>query len=208
MSIAVAEPNRLRSTLDGAERVFVVILYLFLAYRFASAVEDNLFNLFYLGTEAFVVIMVLLRRSTDQISVSPRDWAVAFGGTFLSMALAPGEPIAALSTLAGALLAAGFAISIAAKLQLRRSFGIVAANRGLKTSGVYGLVRHPMYLGYFFVQAGMLMLNFSAWNVAILSGWTMLQVLRIDAEERVLLADPAYRSHAERVRFRMLPGLY
>jgi protein-S-isoprenylcysteine O-methyltransferase Ste14 len=208
MSIAVAEPNRPRYALDGAERVLVVLLYVFLLYRFASAVAEQPINALYLVTEGIVMAMVLLRRSTDQISISPRDWAVAFGGTFLSMALAPGHPIAGLSTVAGVAMAIGFAVSLAAKLQLRRSFGLVAANRGLKTTGIYALVRHPMYLGYFFVQAGMLMLNFNPWNIAILFGWAMLQLMRIEAEERVLLLDPAYRAHAEQVRFRLVPSLY
>ncbi len=194
--------------LDTGERMLVVLLYLFLLYRFASAVAEHPINAFYLVTEGIVMLMVLLRRSTDQISIAPRDWVVAFAGTFLSMALTPGEPVAALVTFAGVLLVAGFAISLAAKLQLRRSFGLVAANRGLKTRGVYALVRHPMYLGYFFVQSGMLMLNFNAWNIAILSGWTFLQIMRINAEERMLLADPAYRAHAELVKYRLLPGVY
>jgi len=36
----------------------------------------------------------------------------------------------------------------------------------------------------------------------------ILQVLRIQAEERVLRADPSYRSFAEQVRYRLLPGVY
>ncbi len=208
MTAAVAAPDKLRTTLDGIERVVVVALYLFLIYRFASAVGAHPMNAFYLVTEGIVMLMVLCRRSTDQISISPRDWFVAFAGTFLSMMLIPGEAVAGLGGLAGAFLLIGFAISLAAKLQLRRSFGLVAANRGLKTTGVYALVRHPMYLGYFFVQSGVLLLNFSIWNVAILSGWALFQVMRIQAEERMLLRDPVYQAHAERVRYRLLPLVY
>jgi len=36
----------------------------------------------------------------------------------------------------------------------------------------------------------------------------VLQVLRIQAEERVLGADPSYRSFAEQVRYRLVPGIY
>jgi len=208
MTAAVVASDKLRTTLDGVERVVVVALYLFLLYRFAAAMVEQPMNGFYLVTEGIVMLMVLCRRATDQISISPKDWFVAFAGTFLSMMIVPGAPIAGLVGLAGILLAIGFAISLGAKLQLRRSFGLVAANRGLKTRGLYAMVRHPMYLGYFFVQSGVLLMNFSIWNVAILSAWAVLQIMRIEAEERMLMRDPVYRDHADRVRYRLLPGVY
>lgn len=208
MTAIAADISKHRLMLDGAERTLVVLLYGFLVYRFASAMSDHPLSILYLITEGIVMLMILLRRSTDQISVSPKDWTIAFAGTFLSMMVIPGEPVVGLAGVGGVLLMVGFAISLAAKLELRRSFGLVAANRGLKTRGVYGLVRHPMYLGYLLIQAGMLMVNFSIWNVAIVGCWAILQIMRIDAEERVLSQDPVYRSHAERVRSRLIPGIY
>ncbi len=85
---------------------------------------------------------------------------------------------------------------------------MVAANRGIKRSGLYAAVRHPMYLGYFLANAGVLMLNPSIWNAALIALWTVCQLLRIQAEERVLFEDPIYRAHAERVRYRLLPYVY
>ena len=97
---------------------------------------------------------------------------------------------------------------MSAKLSLNRSFGIVAANRGVKTGGPYAYVRHPMYLGYFLSQAAILIMNFSAWNILVLSIWATSQVLRIHAEERVLLRDPSYSAHATRVPYRLVPWIY
>ena len=53
------------------------------------------------------------------------------------------------------------------KLALGRSFGIVAANRGVVSSGPYRLVRHPIYLGYLVTHAGFLLSNMSARNVLV-----------------------------------------
>ncbi|CAN0500048.1 unnamed protein product [Phaeothamnion confervicola] len=105
-------------------------------------------------------------------------------------------------------MAAGFAVSLGAKLSLRRSFGVVAANRGIKKSGLYAVVRHPMYLGYFLTNGGMILLNPSLWNAALLAAWTACQIYRIHAEERMLMQDADYRGHAEKVRFRLLPFVY
>src|SRR5208283_1612325 len=42
----------------------------------------------------------------------------------------------------------GLVLVVSAFLSLNRSFGLAPENRGIKTAGAYGFVRHPMYLGY------------------------------------------------------------
>jgi protein-S-isoprenylcysteine O-methyltransferase Ste14 len=42
----------------------------------------------------------------------------------------------------------GITISIFGLISLKRSFGLVAANRGIVSSGLYQLVRHPLYSSY------------------------------------------------------------
>ena len=46
------------------------------------------------------------------------------------------------------------------------------------------------------------------WNFGLYTLELVLQLRRIEAEERVLRADPLYRSFAEEVRYRLLPGVY
>jgi protein-S-isoprenylcysteine O-methyltransferase Ste14 len=208
MTTTAAGRQSVPQILDRCERFAVVFLYLLLVYRFASAVVEAPINVVYLITEFAVMLMVICRRSTDHISASPVDWAIAFGGTFASMMLVPGARIEAVGLLPEVLLFVGIGISFGAKLQLRRSFGIVAANRGVKKTGLYAIVRHPMYLGYFFIQGGMLLLNFGIWNLAVLALWAVLQIERVRAEEKVLARDPVYRSHMQSTPYRLLPLVY
>ncbi|HST91506.1 MAG TPA: isoprenylcysteine carboxylmethyltransferase family protein [Brevundimonas sp.] len=204
----MTSPDRSKTTrlfLDGFERVVITVLFAWLCYRFYGTLDETPANTVFLISEGAVALFVLLRRPTDQISVKPFDWAVGGVGTMLPMLLSPsdaGWSGGAIFLIAGALIALG------AKLSLRRSFGIVAANRGVKSDGLYGAVRHPMYLGYFLANAGVLMLNFSIFNACLLIVWAACQLARIRAEEHVLLQDPAYRAHAEKVRFRLLPLVY
>ena len=72
---------------------------------------------------------------------------MGFAGTLLTL-MVVGSDGAALPY-GGMLMFLGFGIAVSAKLSLCRSFGVVAGNRGVRTGGLYGLVRHPMYLGYF-----------------------------------------------------------
>jgi protein-S-isoprenylcysteine O-methyltransferase Ste14 len=110
------------------------------------------------------------------------------------------------------LFAAGGALRIWPVFVLGRRFsGLVAIQSGhtLVTSGVYGVIRHPSYLG--------LLVNSLGWALAFRSGVGVLLtaltipplVARLRAEERLLSAQfgdayDAYRSRTSR----LLPGIY
>jgi protein-S-isoprenylcysteine O-methyltransferase Ste14 len=91
---------------------------------------------------------------------------------------------------------------------LGRSFGIVAANRGIKTWGAYSLVRHPAYTGYLVSYLGYVAENASAQNLVLLAVATSAQLVRIAEEERMLRVDDAYRRYLTRVRHRLIPYVY
>ena len=93
-------------------------------------------------------------------------------------------------------------------LAIGSSFGLVAANRGVRTGGPYALVRHPVYLGYFVTNVGYLLENPSLCNLAVMSGATLAQLVRISCEEEVLSSDEVYNHYRNRVRFRLIPYIY
>jgi protein-S-isoprenylcysteine O-methyltransferase Ste14 len=111
-----------------------------------------------------------------------------------------------------ALFAAGGALRIWPVFVLGRRFsGLVAIQPGhtLVTRGVYGVIRHPSYLG--------LLVNSLGWALAFRSGVGVLLtaftipplIARIRAEERLLSAQfgeayDAYRSRTSR----LIPGIY
>jgi methyltransferase len=83
-----------------------------------------------------------------------------------------------------------------------------STNLGVVTSGPFRFVRHPNYTAVF-VEMFSLPLIHTAWITAILGcvGYAAAISQRLAVEERVLLADPAYRtSMAGKPRF--LPGLF
>jgi protein-S-isoprenylcysteine O-methyltransferase Ste14 len=143
-----------------------------------------------------------------------RDWnpiavLCSLGGTyyFLAIDLAPGTHLA--PEIAGAALqVAGIAWQIYAKLSLRFSFGILPANRGIVSNGAYRFMRHPIYLSYLIADIGFLLTNFGPQNLLVYAGLYTLQFVRIHREEALLSDDPEYRQYREKVRFRVLPGIY
>ncbi|CAN5229120.1 isoprenylcysteine carboxylmethyltransferase family protein [soil metagenome] len=195
----------LKRILDAGERIAVAVLYGFLVYRFFGTLLDKPANVLIVLSEGLIAAMVLFRRPTDDISLRPIDWATGFLGTALPMLF---HPTGAGWNGAVILMAGGLLISLGAKLSLRRSFGIVAANRGVKSTGLYAAVRHPMYLGYLITYIGTLLLNPSVWNLILVVLWFGFEIIRIHAEERVLMRDEAYAAHAQKVRFRLIPGVW
>src|SRR5262249_38277014 len=92
--------------------------------------------------------LTIVRRRPEKISLKPVHWVVAllacywwplFGG-FANQ----GTPLIS-KGIASAISTVGFVLSLAVKVNLWRSFGVLPAKRQLRTRGLYGMVRHPMY---------------------------------------------------------------
>jgi protein-S-isoprenylcysteine O-methyltransferase Ste14 len=99
----------------------------------------------------------------------------------------------------------GAVVVLGAFLSLNRSFGIAPENRGIKTKGLYRIVRHPMYSGYLLTEAGFVLSNSSAYNAVIFVSASLFLVLRLIAEERFLKADPAYEAYARKTPWKLIP---
>ena len=93
-------------------------------------------------------------------------------------------------------------------LALGRSFGFVAADRGLVTPGPYAGVRHPVYASYLLIQSGYLLQSISLRNAVVMVLASGCNAGRALMEERLLARSPAYGAYRRRVRWRLVPGLW
>lgn len=157
--------------------------------------------------ESLDVLFYLSRPSARSFSRSPYAWVCAFGGTFTPLFLRPSGSDQDL-LIGQLLLCLGMALQFVGMLSLNRSIGIVPANRGIKTGGLYQLVRHPLYLAYAITWLGYLASNPTLHNGTIIAVALLFQVLRIFNEERFLRQDPEYEAFAARTRWALLPFLF
>lgn len=77
-----------------------------------------------------------------------------------------------------------------------------------KAAGPYGVVRHPIYLGWLLVVFGVPEMNGTRLTFAVVS--SLYLVLAIPFEERSLVESSggAYRDYQARVRWRLVPGVW
>jgi protein-S-isoprenylcysteine O-methyltransferase Ste14 len=214
--------------LDLAERLGVLLLFLLFLQRMLPRLTDlvlieaahpdliwqaadvNAQALLLVIGEGLVAALILLRRGSATQSQHPLDWVLSFGAVsaplLLTRPAAAGTLVPA--ALATALMLAGLAMQIAGKLALWRSFGLVPANRGVRTRGPYRFLRHPIYAGYTLIHIGFLLGFPSLPNALLYATLFAVEVVRLLREEAVLNRDPDYRAYAARVRYRLLPGVF
>jgi protein-S-isoprenylcysteine O-methyltransferase Ste14 len=213
--------------LDFIERAVVLILFLYFANRMLPslagliateiaypellwlAASKNVDAALLVTSESLGVFLILTRRFSKTVSKHPLDWALSLMAVNAPLLATP----AAASTfiplqVATTVMFAGMIIQISAKAILWRSYGIVPANRGVKTKGPYHFVRHPMYVGYTLTHIGFLLGFPSLQNFLLYLMTFLIEVARLMREELVLNKDPVYRDYAACVRYRLLPGIF
>jgi protein-S-isoprenylcysteine O-methyltransferase Ste14 len=203
---------RLLVGLDILEKTFVLGLFGLMAWRVYQSVGSggSWLNYLQLSAEALAVVLILLRRTARELSLKPMDWALAVGATAAPLLVRPmahTAPLVPIGICAG-LMITGLLFQVLAKLTLRFSFGMAPANRGLKVTGPYRVVRHPIYAAYLIGQLGFFLLNPTLWNAAVYGVGLGLQIFRIAAEERVLSHDEGFAGFRAATPYRLIPGLY
>ncbi len=196
---------------DLMARAIIIVLFSMMCARFAMDFFDTgrITGLFLLLSEAIVVALTLVRRSARALDRSMKARVLTtisvLGPPLLApAAVAPFAPEA----VTVAVSCAGLAVVIAGKITLGRSFALLPANRGIVSTGLYQVVRHPIYMGYLVTHVAFLAANPSARNVVALLIADTALLVRAVCEEQTLAKDPAYRDYQTRVRWRVFPGVF
>ena len=85
----------------------------------------------------------------------------------------------------------------------------VQAGQNVVSTGLYGLVRHPMYTGNVIMMIGIPLALGSYWGLVFVVPGLIVLALRIRDEEKLLRDElTGYREYSQRVRYRLLPGTW
>ncbi len=159
-----------------------------------------------------LVCLMLIRRPHTGVDMSLKNQAVAIIA-FMSGGIFMGQPPTGVPS---AVLVSGIIIFIAnvlggiTLLNLGRSFGILIALREVRTSGLYSIVRHPMYGTDILLRIGFLVSHLNPFTCAVFLLSTACYVYRAILEERFILSrlDSGYEEYMRRVKYRFIPYIF
>jgi protein-S-isoprenylcysteine O-methyltransferase Ste14 len=196
---------------DLAAKILIVTLFSSMAVRLAqdAAATGHLTGMLLVASEALVVVLTMVRRPAGLVDRTLQARLLTGFATFGPPLVRPmsGAAIAP-ESITVAVASIGLMIVVLGKLSLGRSFGLSPANRGVVSTGMYRFVRHPIYLGYLITHVGFVAAKPADWNLAVLALADLALMLRAVREEKTLAQDEAYREYMQRVRWRVIPGVF
>jgi protein-S-isoprenylcysteine O-methyltransferase Ste14 len=85
----------------------------------------------------------------------------------------------------------------------------VEAEQKVVSTGLYGVVRHPMYVGALIMMVGMPLALASYWGLLTIIPGVLIFAARINDEERALREElEGYDEYTEKVHYRLVPGVW
>ncbi|TAE33151.1 MAG: hypothetical protein EAY65_05620 [Alphaproteobacteria bacterium] len=184
------------------------IFLLFVHANFTGLTHEFRFSVFLLLIfNSIVIVTVLLRRPAERLSLHPFDIAITVLGSYSTLFLvgitSQDEmlPLQIIGFL-------GLLFSLTGLLTLRKSFGLLPADRGIVNIGIYRIVRHPIYAGYFVSNICFIVQNFSVRNLICFAIFAVCETLRLLREEKILCQNPDYLSYTQSTRWRIVPFIW
>ena len=157
----------------------------------------------------FSVAYLFFRRSAADAEGGPRALALALPSLIISgLAFRQAPAPQDWPFFMGWFFFAAAALTAGALLRLGRSFSVLPARRALVTTGPYGHLRHPAYAGELLLLQTVGAAAGQPWVQVLCLLAAPLTILRIEAEEGLLSADPEWAAYAAKVRWRLCPGVY
>lgn len=85
----------------------------------------------------------------------------------------------------------------------------VQKNQKVICTGLYGIIRHPMYTATIFLFLSIPVVLGSWWSVLCFLPYVILIIIRINNEEKVLEKElEGYSNYKEKVRYRLIPFIW
>lgn len=110
------------------------------------------------------------------------------------------------------LFLAGFAVRIVSLRELKKNYSqdfTTAPNGYIVTTGIYAVVRHPIYLGHLIEMAGFFVIKFNFVSLAATIALIPVSLFRMKEEEKHLIDKygDQYESYGEQTK-RLVPFIY
>jgi protein-S-isoprenylcysteine O-methyltransferase Ste14 len=193
--------------------IVVASVWCYYAYEGITNLRTSrvlLLNIALILRNTSLTLLFLLRRPSQLTSKKVIHWVVAIAATFMTYfyeTIGARPVFPSFRPAAYVVMVVAAFLSAVAVVNLGRSFGIVPANRGIKTKGFYKVVRHPIYSLYMLHDIGWNLNCFSVNNGCVFVLYCLITYIRAKCEEKVLRQDPAYQKYVLKIRYMFFPGI-
>ena len=181
----------------------LAFMFLVVSQTMRSEFPPSLSTALLILINGVALVLFVIRRDATRVG-NKIEMVIAISGTFIVSFLA-GPKVRDTQVLASVVQIVALAGWAGSLMTLGRSFGIVPADRGIIRHGPYRFVRHPIYAFEFLFFGGYLLAVPTWRSAAIIAVWSVLQIVRIVREERILAGYDGYR---QQVRWRLVPFVW
>jgi len=145
---------------DSGKYFGSVMMFCFGAIAFYRWHQTQLVFFLLLVLRDFVAAYFFLKRNETQAKATRFQSVLAYLSSSMPLFyFPPSEDVKLIFLISNLLSIVGFLLVALATIELGQSIGISPANRGHISSGIYRLIKHPMYWGYVISEVGMAFLN-------------------------------------------------
>ena len=157
-----------------------------------------------------LLAVILIRRSHQSVDRNIFHQILAVGAFFSGLAFMGQPPSGGPTTLviSKGVLVFAHILSAICIATIGRSFGILIALRKVRTHGIYGLVRHPMYAADILLRAGYIVSHLNLLTSVLFVVSSACYIYRAILEERFLKQTPEYQEYMKHVRYRFIPFVF
>jgi protein-S-isoprenylcysteine O-methyltransferase Ste14 len=198
------------------EQLINVLLFIFFGWGTCLGLRDrlggglSLVDISFLAQNAVFCLVILLRSPDREMS---RSWAgqlLALAAFFSGMAFLnyPLDEPGITAGVGQAVVISANILAVTSLVTLGKSFGILIARRKIKTRGLYGIVRHPMYFSDILLRLGFFLVHPSLYVTLLVIVSIFLYLGRALWEEKFLSQNADYQQYCLKVRWRFMPGLF
>lgn len=192
--------------------VFLNIAGWFVWNQFANwnSIRWDFVEITFMLHNILMLSLFLIRKSYKAIDKNLWNQFIAIFAFFSGM-LFSGQTStsnAFLNSISEAVILVSYLIGMITLLNLGKSFGVLIANREIKTRGAYAIVRHPMYFTDILFRIGYIISHFNIFTVLLFIVTTACYIYRAILEERFLTLDDDYKYYATKVKYRFIPFIY
>ena len=117
----------------------------------------------------------------------------------------------AISLVGDVLVAVGLGVVVLVIIQNNHAATTVRVEEGqtVVSTGLYGMVRHPMYTGNLIMMVGIPLAVGSYWGLVFVVAGLIVLASRIRDEEKLLREElTGYREYTQKVRYRLVPSMW